>query len=208
LVSSEPTSVVGPTVGVVAVQGAVAAHRRCLEGLGVTVVAVRRREDLDGVDAVVLPGGESTTMWQLLGSSDLRDALASALRGGLPALGTCAGMILLGGDILDGRSDQGSFGVLDVAVRRNAFGRQVASFETGLDVRGIDGGPFHAVFIRAPVVERVGEGVEVIAAVDGRAVAVREGSVLGTAFHPELAGDDRVHRYFLQHCVRPARGIR
>lgn len=193
-----PSTVV---VGVLALQGAVRAHRAVLDRLGVRSVELRRTEDLEGVDAVVLPGGESTTMWHLLRTSGLGPALGSRLRSGLPAFGTCAGMILLGADVLDGRHDQGAFGVLDIAVRRNAFGRQLDSFERALVVEGLEDGPFPGVFIRAPAVERTGPGVEVLASVDGRAVAVRQGSVLGTSFHPELSGDDRLHRLFLTHCI-------
>lgn len=194
---------VPPTVlvGVLALQGAVRSHRVVLDRLGVRSAEVRRPEDLDGVHAVVLPGGESTTMWHLLRTSGLGSVLADRLRSGLPAFGTCAGMILLGVDVLDGRHDQGSFGVLDIAVRRNAFGRQLDSFERALAVDGLEDGPFPGVFIRAPAVERTGPDVEVLASVDGRPVAVRQGSVLGTAFHPELSGDDRIHRLFLDHCI-------
>lgn len=201
---SAPTQGAPRLVGVLALQGAVAAHVGALERAGATTRLVRTPVDLDGLEAVVLPGGESTTMWHLLRTSGLGEALAERLAGGLPALGTCAGMILLATDVLDGRADQGSLGAIDVAVRRNAFGRQIASFEADLELAGVtDGGaPFPAVFIRAPVVERCGTGVEVLAAVDGQPVAVRQGAVLATAFHPELTGDDRVHRYFLERLVR------
>ena len=137
-------------------------------------------------------------MSMLLESSDLFDPIAERLRDGMPAFGTCAGMILLGREILDGRADQRSFGVLDIDVRRNAYGRQVDSFETDLDVRGVDGGRFHGVFIRAPEVERVGDGVDVLAEVDGRPVVCRQERVLAAAFHPELAGDARLHELFIQ----------
>lgn len=192
------TAATGGVVGVLALQGAVRAHQHVLDGMGVPNRLVRTVGDLATVDAIVLPGGESTTIWMLATASGLAGELQARLADGMPALGTCAGMILLADTILDGRSDQGSLGALDVSVRRNAFGRQVASFEADITVEGCAGGPFHAVFIRAPFVERVGEGVEVLAAVDGHPVAVRQGSVLATAFHPELAADDRVHRMFVE----------
>ena len=154
--------------------------------------------DLDGVDALVLPGGESTTMSMLLDTSGLREPVGERLRDGMPAFGTCAGMILLASNVLDGRPDQRSFGVLDIDVRRNTFGRQVDSFESDLDVDGLDDDPFHAVFIRAPFVERAGPDVDVLASVDGKPVLVRDGPVLAAAFHPELSDDDRIHRLFLE----------
>ena len=184
-------------VGVLALQGDVREHVAALSALGAEPVEVRTAADLAGVDALVLPGGESTTISMLLESSGLFDPVAARLRDGLPAFGTCAGMILLAADVLDGRPDQRSFGVLDVAVRRNAFGRQVDSFEVALDVEGIGGGPLDAVFIRAPVVESVGPGVEVLAAVDGHPVLVRQRATVATAFHPELSRDLRVHQLFL-----------
>lgn len=191
------TAAAGGMVGVLALQGAVCPHQHVLEGLGVSSALVRSPGDLESVDAIVLPGGESTTIWMLAQANGLAAALKHRLDGGMPALGTCAGMILLAGTVLDGRADQGSLGALDVAVRRNAFGRQVASFEADIAVAGLAGPPFHAVFIRAPFVERVGDGVEVLASVDGHPVAIRQGAVLATAFHPELAGDDRIHRMFV-----------
>ena len=185
-------------VGVLALQGASQRHAEALSALGAHPVEVRTPEDLSGVDGLVLPGGESTTMSRLLDLSGLFEPIAERLAGGMPALGTCAGLILLAGEIVDGRPDQRSFGVLDVAVRRNAFGRQVDSFETDLDVAGLAGGRFPAVFIRAPFVERVGEGVEVLAAVDERPVLCRQGPILAAAFHPELSDDLRLHRFFLE----------
>jgi 5'-phosphate synthase pdxT subunit len=185
-------------VGVLALQGAVREHSQTLAELSAEPVEVRTADDLAGIEAIVMPGGESTTMSLLLESSGLFDALADRLRDGLPVFGTCAGMILLARDVLDGRPDQRSFGVLDVAVRRNAFGRQVDSFEADLDVAGLAGGPFPAVFIRAPVVERSGDGVEVLATVDGAPVLVRQGPVLAAAFHPELSGDLRLHQLFVK----------
>jgi pyridoxal 5'-phosphate synthase pdxT subunit len=186
-------------VGVLALQGAVAAHQRRLAGLGVDAPEVRTVADLDRVDALVIPGGESTTMWHLLRSSGLEGPLRKRLAAGMPAFGTCAGMIVLAAEVLDGRPDQGVCAAIDVRVRRNGFGRQVASFEADLAVPALAEGdtPFHAVFIRAPVVEGVGDGVEVLANVDGQPVAVRQGAVLATAFHPELTPDDRFHRLFL-----------
>jgi 5'-phosphate synthase pdxT subunit len=162
-------------------------------------VEVRTPAELADVDALVLPGGESTTMSKLLESQELFDPLAERLADGMPALGTCAGMILLARTVVDGRDDQRSFGAIDIAVRRNAFGRQVDSFEADLRVVGLDEAPVHAVFIRAPVVEEVGEGVEILAQVEGgRPVACRQGSILVTSFHPELSPDLRVHELFLR----------
>ncbi|MGH9185125.1 MAG: pyridoxal 5'-phosphate synthase glutaminase subunit PdxT [Acidimicrobiales bacterium] len=187
-------------VGVLALQGAFALHAGALRALGAEPVEIRTPEALTGVDALVLPGGESTTMSMLLASAGLFDPIADRLAAGTPAFGTCAGMILLGTEILDGRADQRCFGALDVAVRRNAFGRQVDSFEADLVVDGLADrdDPFHAVFIRAPVVERVGEAVEVLAVIDDRPVLVRQGRVMAAAFHPELSDDLRLHRRFLE----------
>ena len=189
-------------VGVLGLQGDVREHVRALAELGVAPVEVRVPADLASVDALVLPGGESTTMSLLLESSGLLPLLRDRLDEGMPAFGTCAGMILLGSDIVDGRPDQARLGAIDIDVRRNAFGRQVDSFETDLLVAGLDG-PLHAVFIRAPVVERVGPEVEVLARVTGadgtcRPVVCRQGPVLVTAFHPELSGDLRLHQLFLE----------
>ena len=188
-------------VGVLALQGAVGRHADALGALGAAAVEVRTPEDLTGIDALVLPGGESTTMSRLLATSGLFEPVAERLAGGMPTLGTCAGMILLASEVLDGRPDQRCFAAIDVAVRRNAFGRQVDSFETGLQVDGLDGPAFPAVFIRAPVVERVGEGVEVLATVDQRPVLCRQGNVTAAAFHPELSGDLRLHRLFISGIV-------
>ena len=191
----------GVKVGVLALQGASARHAAMLARLGAEPVAVRSPAQLAGVDALVLPGGESTTMSMLLESSGLFPAVAERLEAGMPAFGTCAGMILLGREILDGRPDQRCFGALDIAVQRNAFGRQVDSFESDLAVDGVDGGPVHAVFIRAPVVERVSGDVDVLASVDGRPVLCRQGHVLAAAFHPELGDDPRLHELFLTEVV-------
>ena len=158
---------------------------------------VRRESELAAVDGLVLPGGESTTIIKLAAAFDLLDPLRAAVKGGLPVYGSCAGMILLADRIVGGLPDQSTVGGLDVLVRRNAFGRQVDSFETDLDVRGLPGGPFPAVFIRAPVVERAGDAVEVLAEVDGRPVLCRQGVVTVAAFHPELSVDLRLHESFL-----------
>jgi 5'-phosphate synthase pdxT subunit len=188
-------------VGVLALQGASARHSAMLSRLGVEPVACRLPPDLDDVDALVLPGGESTTMSMLLESSGLFVPVAERLEAGMPAFGTCAGMILLGREILDGRDDQRCFDAVDIAVRRNAFGRQVDSFESDLDVAGVAGGPLHAVFIRAPVVEAVGDEVEVLATVDGQPVLCRQGHVLVAAFHPELGDDPRLHELFIDEVM-------
>jgi pyridoxal 5'-phosphate synthase pdxT subunit len=185
-------------VGVLALQGAFAAHERCLRAAGAEPVLVRTEAHLDLVDALVLPGGESTTMSMLLESSGLFEPVAERLAGGMPALGTCAGMILLGSEVLDGRSDQRCFGAVDISVRRNAFGRQVDSFEADLDVPGLEGDPFRAVFIRAPFVERAGSEVEVLVTVDDHPVLCRQGAVTVAAFHPELSDDLRFHERFLK----------
>jgi 5'-phosphate synthase pdxT subunit len=186
----------GARIGVLALQGAVRPHAEVLRALGVEPVEVRVPADLVDVDGLVLPGGESTTMSFLLDSSGLRVPVAERLADGMPAFGTCAGMILLASEVLDGRPDQRSFGVIDLTVRRNAFGRQRDSFEADLEIAGLDR-PFHAVFIRAPFVERVGPGVEVLAEVGGHPVLCRSGAILVGAFHPELSGDGRLHELFL-----------
>lgn len=195
-------------IGVLALQGDVREHSRTLADLGVATREVRRPADLAEVDALVMPGGESTAMSVLLGRAGLTDPLRERLAAGMPAFGTCAGMILLARDLLDGRPDQVRLGALDVTVRRNAFGRQVDSFETELDVDGLDA-PLHAVFIRAPLVERAGAGVEVLARVTGgdgaeRPVVVRQGPVMAAAFHPELSGDGRLHQMWLEGAVAGA----
>jgi 5'-phosphate synthase pdxT subunit len=220
----------GPKIGVLALQGDVREHVAALQSCGAVAVAVRRPADLEGIRALVLPGGESTTMSLLLRSSGLAGELAARLADGLAVLGTCAGMILLARRVLDGRTDQLCFGAIDLSVRRNAFGRQLESFEAELVVSGIPGGPMHAVFIRAPFVEEVGPKVEVLASVgldEGderialaaaavvesggalaapartgpartRPVVCREGRVTVAAFHPELAGDLRLHEQLLR----------
>ncbi len=183
-------------VGLLALQGAVEPHAAALRDLGATPVEVRTPDQLADVDALVVPGGESTTMSKLLDTSGLAGPLAERLAGGLPTFGTCAGMIVLARTVLDGRADQRSYDAIDIAVRRNAFGRQVDSFEADLAVAGLDA-PFHAVFIRAPFVEAVGPEVEVLASVGGHPVLCRQGPVLVSAFHPELTPDRRLHAEFL-----------
>ena len=195
-------------VGVFALQGDVREHLHALAECGVVARPVRRSEELAEADALVIPGGESTTMSKLSIEFGLMEPIKSRIAAGMPAYGSCAGMIMLARSVLDGRPDQKSFEAIDMTVRRNAFGRQVDSFEGPVALSGIEGGPFHAVFIRAPWVESVGPGVEVLGRVggdggaggasgDGRIVAVRQGNVLATAFHPELTGDLRIHRYFV-----------
>jgi len=186
------------TVGVLALQGAYGAHRRVLTDLGARAVEVRTPADLTEIDAIVMPGGESTTMSMLLDSTELREPLGKLLADGMPVFGTCAGMILLASTVLDGRADQRSFAIVDIAVRRNGYGRQVDSFESDLDVVGLDGGPFHAVFIRAPLVTVVGPAATVLATHDGAPVLVTQGSAMVAAFHPELSDDARLHHRFLQ----------
>ena len=185
-------------VGILSLQGAFREHREVLDALGVDSVAVRVPQQLDALDALILPGGESTTMSRLLDTSGLRAPLGERLSDGLPVLGTCAGMILLAVDVADGRPDQQSFAVVDVSVRRNAYGRQLASFEAPLVVSGLAGGPFPGVFIRAPRIERAGAGVEVLAEHDGHPVLARQGVAVVASFHPELSGDLRLHEWFLR----------
>ena len=192
----------GPVVGVLALQGDVREHLAALAEADALARPIRRPEELEGVDALVIPGGESTTMSKLAIEFGLLGPIRTLIAGGMPAYGSCAGMIMLAGEVLDGRPDQQGFGGIDMTVRRNAFGRQVDSFEAQVELDHIDGGAFHAVFIRAPWVERVGPGVEVLGEVAagvaaGRIVAVRQANVLATAFHPELTGDLRVHRFFV-----------
>ena len=192
-----------PVVGVLAVQGDVREHVGALTACGATAVLVRRPTELERVDALVLPGGESTTMDKLVRAFDLDGPLRERIKRGMPAFGSCAGMIMLADRIVGGTADQQTLGGMDVTVRRNAFGRQVESFEVDLDTARLGSGPpVHAVFIRAPWVEEAGPGVDVLATVAagpaaGRIVAVRQGALLATSFHPELTGDLRVHRLFL-----------
>jgi pyridoxal 5'-phosphate synthase pdxT subunit len=194
--SASAPSDVRPTIGVLALQGAFDAHQRAFDELGASTRQVRTPADLAAVDALVMPGGESTTMSRLLRTAALFDPISARLAAGMPVFGTCAGMILLADDVLDGRDDQRSFGAIELSVRRNGYGRQVDSFEADVDIDGLDR-PFHVVFIRAPKVERVGAGVEVLATHDGVAVLARHGSVLVASFHPELTSDRRLHALFL-----------
>jgi 5'-phosphate synthase pdxT subunit len=187
----------GRRVGVLALQGAFDAHRQRLERLGAVAPLVRTPADLDGLDAIVLPGGESTTMSMLLATSGLFDELKGRLVDGLAVFGTCAGMILCATEVLDGRPDQRGFDLIDLTVRRNGYGRQLDSFESDLDVAGLDE-DFHAVFIRAPLVERVGVDVEVLATHDDVPVLLRGGHCTVAAFHPELTDDSRLHGLFLE----------
>ncbi|MER7445985.1 pyridoxal 5'-phosphate synthase glutaminase subunit PdxT [Microbacterium sp. NPDC097977] len=187
-----------PRVGVLALQGDVREHAALLEGLGAEVVLVRRPEELGTVAGLVIPGGESSVIDKLSRLFGMQQPIRAAIGSGMPMLGTCAGLILLADTVLDGIDGQESFGGMDIDVRRNAFGRQTESFETDLDVPALGEPAVHATFIRAPVVERVGDGVEVLAALpDGTVVAVQQGSLLGTSFHPEVDGETRVHQRFL-----------
>jgi pyridoxal 5'-phosphate synthase pdxT subunit len=173
-------------VGVLALQGDFEAHSKIVESLGAEAREVRTPEQLDGLDALIIPGGESTTMTLGIEREGLADPLREFVRSGKPTLGTCAGLIML---------DRDHLGLLDVSAKRNAFGRQRQSFEADLDVKGFNGGPVRAVFIRAPWVEETGEGVEVLAEIDGHPVAVREGNIVAVAFHPEIAGESRIHSW-------------
>jgi pyridoxal 5'-phosphate synthase pdxT subunit len=196
--SPDPRPANSLTIGVLALQGAFSAHQRVLAGLGARTRQVRTPAELAEVDALVMPGGESTTMCRLLVTSGLFDPLADRLKEGMPVFGTCAGMILLATTVLDGRPDQRSLAAIEVTVRRNGYGRQVDSFETDLGVTGLDG-PFHAVFIRAPMVTAVGADVEVLAEHEGIPVLARQGPVTVAAFHPELSDDSRLHGMFLSN---------
>ncbi|MCW2752998.1 MAG: pyridoxal 5-phosphate synthase glutaminase subunit PdxT [Marmoricola sp.] len=200
-----------PTIGVFALQGDVREHLRALTRLGVEAIGVRRPEELERCDALVIPGGESTTMFKLARTFDLFEPLQKRIRGGMPAFGTCAGMIMLADRITDGTADQVTLGGLDITVRRNAFGRQVDSFEGDLRFAGLDD-PVHAVFIRAPWVEQVGSDVEVLARVAsgpaaGRIVAVRHGPLMATSFHPEVGDDSRIHQVFVDLVTEHVRTV-
>ncbi|CAM5321713.1 pyridoxal 5'-phosphate synthase glutaminase subunit PdxT [Leifsonia shinshuensis] len=189
----------GPRVGVLALQGDFREHLAVLRGLGADAVPVRRAEELEDIDGLVIPGGESSVMDKLSRAFGVAEPLKAAIAAGLPVYGTCAGLIMLADGIVDGIAGQQSLGGLDVAVRRNAFGSQVDSFETDLDIPQLGEEPVHAVFIRAPIVESVGEQATVLARVpDGRVVSVEQGDLLGTSFHPEITGDTRFHAYFLE----------
>ena len=182
-------------VGVLALQGAFEAHQHVLRDLGVETVQVRTPAELELVDALVMPGGESTTMSHLLVTSGLFESIDARLKQGMPVFGTCAGMILLAKGVLDGRSDQKSFGAIDIDVKRNAYGRQIDSFETDIEIDGLVE-DFHAVFIRAPQIARCGEGVTVLARHGQDIVLARQGSVMVASFHPELTSDTRIHSLF------------
>ena len=184
------------TTGVLALQGAFALHQQVLESLGEKVEQIRRPEQLDGIERLVVPGGESTTMSMLAERFELIEPLREFASSGRPVLGTCAGAILLSTEIRDGRDDQRCLGAIDITTRRNGFGRQVDSFTESIDIEGLDT-PFEAVCIRAPVIERVGDGVHVLATIDGHPALVVERAIMVSIFHPELADDDRVHREFL-----------
>jgi pyridoxal 5'-phosphate synthase pdxT subunit len=185
-------------VGVLALQGAFREQAEAFDALGAEVTLVKAPEHLAGVDAIVLPGGESTTVDKLLDSSGLRTPLRDVLRDGMPALAVCAGLIVLAAEVVDGRADQQPLGVVDVTVRRNGYGRQRDSFEADLEIAELPSGSFSGVFIRAPVIERVGKDVEVLASYDDAAVLGRQGGILFATFHPELSGDLRVHELFLK----------
>jgi pyridoxal 5'-phosphate synthase pdxT subunit len=186
------------TIGVLALQGDVAEHVRAISQAGARPLTVRRAAELDAVDGLIIPGGESTTIWKLADIFDLVDPLRERIGAGMPVFGSCAGMIMLASRLVERASEQETFGAIDMTVRRNAFGRQADSFESDIDLAGVGGPPFRAVFIRAPWVEQVGQGVEILATEPrtGRIVAVRQGPVLATAFHPELTQDNRVHSIF------------
>ena len=185
-------------VGVLALQGAFREHVAAVTRLGATAREVRQLKDIDGIDALIIPGGESTAMGKLLNEWNMLEPLRQRILDGMPVYGSCAGLILLCRDIEN--SDQPRLGVLDATVRRNAFGRQVDSFETNLSIPEIGADPLPAVFIRAPVITGVGAGVKVLAEVNGQAVAVRQNNILATSFHPELTPDTRMHSYFLSFC--------
>jgi 5'-phosphate synthase pdxT subunit len=188
-----------PVVGVLALQGDVAEHVRALRAAGASPLAVRRTEELDRVDGLIIPGGESTTMWKLIDVFGLAEQLRKRIAGGMPVFGSCAGLIMLADRLPDPASGQQTLGGIDMTVRRNAFGRQVDSFERELNIAGLDGRPYRAVFIRAPWVEEVGPDVEVLATDPGtsKIVAVRQGRALATSFHPELTPDWRIHEMFI-----------
>lgn len=199
-------------VGVLALQGDVREHFRALEDCGVTPVAVRRTTEIEKVNALIIPGGESTTIAHLAQVFGVFDVIKDRIKSGLPVYGSCAGMILLADRVLDSAHEQRTFGGLDITVRRNAFGRQVDSFETDIEIQAVTKTPMRVVFIRAPWVEEVGPSVEVLASVRvvgiNHPVAVRQGRLLATSFHPELTNDNRIHRYFLQEVCQMGMTIR
>lgn len=183
-------------IGLLSLQGAVREHLNMLEGLGAHGVVVKKPHELSHIDGLIIPGGESTTISKLMARYGFIQPIKDLSKSGLPIFGTCAGMILIASEILDG--GESPLGLMDIVVRRNAFGRQRESFETEIDANGITGGPFPAVFIRAPWIERVGEGIKVLAKLDGHIVMAREKNLLAAAFHPELTDDMRIHEYFLK----------
>ena len=189
-------------IGVLALQGDVAEHIASLGECGVIASGVRSKQEIESIDALVIPGGESTTIAKLAKAFGVFDLIKSRIASGMPTYGSCAGMILIADQILDGGVDQEGFGGIDAQVRRNAFGRQVDSFETDLSFSGIGGAAFRAVFIRAPWVESVGTQVEVLSSFNGRPVAIRQGHLLATSFHPELTGDNRIHRFFVDQLCK------
>jgi 5'-phosphate synthase pdxT subunit len=191
-------------VGVLALQGDVREHVSALAACGISPIEVKRPEELSEVDALVLPGGESTTISQLCEIFGLFEPIKARISAGMPTYGSCAGMILLADEILDAKEGQKTFGGLDITVRRNAFGRQVDSFETDIDFADGSDQLIRAVFIRAPWVEKTGSEIQVLAAVDAHPVAVRSQTLLATSFHPELTGDHRIHRYFIEQVAKPA----
>jgi pyridoxal 5'-phosphate synthase pdxT subunit len=191
-------------VGVLALQGDVREHILALNECGASAQAVKTYDEISSIDALVIPGGESTTISKMARSFNLFELISNRISNGMPTYGSCAGLILLANKVEDAIVGQESFGGLDVVARRNAFGRQVDSFEMDLEIKGISSPKFRAIFIRAPWIESVGTKVEVLAQVDGRAVAVRDGHILATSFHPELTGDNRIHRYFLDVVCKEA----
>jgi pyridoxal 5'-phosphate synthase pdxT subunit len=194
-----PTLRTAPLIGVLALQGDVREHVRALAAAGARATTVRRPDELESVDGLIIPGGESTTLWRLATSFDMLEPLRKMLSAGLPAFGSCAGMIMLADRLAGGVDGQQTFGGIDMTVRRNAFGRQVDSFEADISLIGMAGGPLRAVFIRAPWVEQAGDEVEILGMDEraGRIVAVRQGLLLATSFHPELTGDPRIHELFV-----------
>lgn len=194
-------------VGVLALQGAFIEHEKVLRELGCDTVQVKKKEQLDDIDGLIIPGGESTTIGKLMNEFDLTEKIRERAREGMPVFGTCAGLILLATDIAE--SDQPRLGLMNMVAHRNAFGRQVDSFEMDLEVKGLDSGPVKAVFIRAPYIKEVGEGVEVLSSIDDKIVLARQNNLLAAAFHPELTNDNRIHRLFMEQiadnkkCINP-----
>ena len=190
-------------VGVLALQGAFIEHEKVLKNLGCETVQVKKREQLDGIDGLIIPGGESTTIGKLMNEFQLTDRIKEIAESGIPIFGTCAGLILMAKEIV--ASDQPRLGLMNITAHRNAFGRQVDSFETDLEIEGLDGEPFKAVFIRAPYIKEVKNGVEVLSRVGDKIVLVRERNFLAAAFHPELTDDDRIHNLFLEQIKKSNR---